>query len=193
MTDILRMVRNAAQELSNSLFEYWPSEGDCEISERNISIYLSSEFLKRDFKCFAEAHWNQSTKRKLDLFAVNFEKKISVICECKRLYDTEGMKSILNDIERIETFSPIEKDYDWGGFKKYGLICATTWNKTIMEWWTGVNDSNPTKHPIWESTNQKELSHAQWESIILEVDNDCKSENKKYHYLLCLIFDVKEE
>ncbi len=186
--NIERIVRHAGLLMSESLWDYWPSEGDNDIPERNISLYLAIAFHEKGFKCFAEGNWNDSTDKRIDFLAVNPETGIAVCGEFKKLYSAEKCQSMLDDFNRIQSFVPLEH---CGKYKpKFGILAATTFKPNIVKWWSTSDGENPSDHESWKLL-YKHMKDAYWGSVPLNsYDEDTKLESTEKHYLLYAIFEI---
>ena len=162
--DIERIVRRAGLLMAENLWDYWPSEGNNDISERNISLYFSIAFHDKGVKSFAECHWKGETDKRLDFFAINPETGVAICAECKRLFNAEKCQEIVDDFKRIKSFVALEY---CGKYKpRFGVLAATTFKSRIVEWWSTSDADWPSSHESWKTLYSK-LKDAYWGSIPL--------------------------
>jgi len=146
---IEQIVREGASSLSESSYFYWPSTGENEFPEANVTVHLGRAFLDRGFLCFAEAHKRESTEVHLDLLALNPTDGTLVLCEFKRLYSAEKIRSLTDDVHRIRDFR-----LQRGGLRDkrlrargpvFGLIAGTTWDEGYARWRDLEQGDDPTR------------------------------------------------
>lgn len=82
--DITRIIRRGGHKLSESTWEYWPQNGNNELSERNISINQAIAFAEAGFLSFsyAEVHSGEERNQRFDLFFVGSG---AARCRCGRV------------------------------------------------------------------------------------------------------------
>ena len=188
---IERIVRHAGYMLAESLWDYWPTVGNNDISERNISLYLSISFHEKGFKCFAEGHWKNSTDKRIDFFAIDPNSRMAICAECKRLYSAEKCNEMVEDYYRIKSFMPL----DLGGksFPKYGILAATTMRQEIVDWWASLGSNNkPSEDKSWDNL-YKSLKNGYWGCVPLnsyDEETSLSVNQKEKHYLLYIIFEI---
>lgn len=136
------VVQEAANSLASSLQTYWPSNGNCEIAERNQTMHLASVFLRQGWSCWAESHAHDDTSQRYDLLAWNAASKTLCIIEAKRLFRESGLVEIMRDMSRIASFCAVAEGLVPDHC--FGLITATTWSSRITHWWT--SQTNDARH-----------------------------------------------
>jgi|GEM_PF-5796688 len=119
---------------------YWPSAGNNDAKERNLSLYAAHALLNEGFLSFGEANFPDEPNRRLDLLAFHKKKGILVLGECKRCYSTEKLEGMLWDVDRIASF-PHAKMPAMEVHEVYGVLIASTRNETYRRWW--VDGSEP--------------------------------------------------
>jgi len=187
--DVARIVRRAGHMLAESLWEYWPSKGNNEMPERNISMQLAIAFHEKGFKCFSEAHWKQEgDHRKLDLLAVHPGSKDAVCIECKRLYSAEKCGSMLEDVERIRSFVPLDDGVQYT--PRFGVLACSTWNNNIAEWWSTSYAAPPTNKEEWNNLIDALGEKSHWGSVPLSSYDEAAKEKQLQHHMLYIVFPI---
>lgn len=187
---IERAVRHGAFYMSESLADYWPTNGNNELSERNISLHLSHSFAERGFRLYAEAHPDEGVNRRIDMLALDIERRVSVACEFKRLYSTGKLEEVLNDVQRLLEYRPRGA---CGDFKRYGLIAASTWHDGYAKWWSTMDGARPTEHDCWRRMEDHPLLNQTrylFGSYVLRGYTPERSYDASWHYLLYGIFEI---
>lgn len=155
--------------------------------------------MRHDWHCWAEAHWDKQTDRRIDLVAWDERSKTLVIAEAKRLGTVEGVAAIAHDVERITSFRPIAHEYEVDTLQParvFGVILATTWMPDIARWW----ESKPTDEDPWVSGTKAwpdEREHPAieaanggvWRAFSLGTESS-KGETDRHH-LLCAVWQVR--
>ncbi len=168
--EIVRIVEQGGQFLEEALNKYWPTNGNNEIAERNVTLALARAFAADDFYLYAEAHRKKDTKLRLDLLALNFQSSVQVAIEAKRLYNSDGAEGMLEDVNRILNFELAKA----GGVAnplshKYGVVIALTRNKNYVDWFCNETAKDP-KGKIWRKFwKKKALKNASWGAIHLQT------------------------
>jgi hypothetical protein len=197
ISSIDRIVKKGIKSLKNSLWEYWPAAGQNEIAERNVSIHIAHQLIRSGWKVSAESSFPHKANRRVDLLAIQIEKKAFVVCESKLLHDSTKAASLAKDGKRILTFhlsdeheSPPPISY------RFGLLLALTWNPKVAKWWV--------THPTHMSHPEQNSGHG-WESLGKFMDDHkakCRAsrlyryrdENKKFqeHWVIYAIFKLPD-
>lgn len=135
--DLVQIIQRSSESLSESLKYFWPSIGGNEITERNISLYLGEKLINAGYLIFAEVPFPETPANHIDLLAINFDKKVVIAIECKRIHDSNKAKETYNDIKRIESFNILKSGLkkDLNSYEYYGIIVASTWKENISTWW----------------------------------------------------------
>jgi hypothetical protein len=141
---IERAIKKAAVSLSSSLEVYWPNLGNNEMSEINTTFQLGFALSNEGYKIFTEVSLQQSDGTKenkhIDMLAIEPTRSIVVAVECKRLFDSDGSRSMFEDEKRLRSFRLLEGYTSSGSYQLFGVLLATTWDESIADWWS-------TKHP----------------------------------------------
>jgi hypothetical protein len=190
LRNVERIVRHAGHLMSESLWDYWPTAGDNDIPERNISLYLALAFYEKGFKCFTEGNWKDSTDKRIDFIAVHPDAGIAVCGEFKKLFSSEKCLNMLEDFKRVQSFEPLEH---CGKYKtKFGVLAATTFKTEIAEWWSTKDGKNPFDNESWELLFEH-MKDAYWGSVPLNsYDEEIKLKNTEKHYFLYAIFEINQ-
>lgn len=194
MEDMVKVVEAAAESVSCSLRRYWPSNGRCEVAERNQTAHLSGAFLGRGWHLWAEAHTDERTDRRHDLVAWHDESHTLCVIEAKRLYRPEGVRSLAADVERIHSFVAIPHE---GALRLepaqcFGLVTATTWEPDIARWWEakpGERDPWRAGTAAWPDARNRAIRAANqgtWKALPLGTDDLAR------HHLLYGIWSVPQ-
>lgn len=184
-----RIIRRAGHQLAESLWDYWPTENENELSERNISTQLAASFGGRGFRAFAEVHSKGRVDQRFDLFLLNHDEQVALCVESKRLYSTEQARRILADVERILTF--VSRDEDVPNYRRFGVIAATTWQRDIAEWWSSLDGKSPSDDDIWkELSDHDALADAHWGSVVIQGLDTNSPATKDFHFLLYMVFEI---
>lgn len=193
VTDI---VEEAGASLARSVRRYWPVNGRNELGERNQTMHLASAFLRREWHCWSEAHWDGATDRRLDLLAWNEPTRTLCVVEAKRLYSPEGVTAIAADVHRIASFCPIAHA-DVDGLAPdhcFGLITATTWTRKIAEWWQSdgtASDPWPSGTEAWPDERNRAIKAANagaWRAMNLGTESDRGEVDR--HHLLYVVWPI---
>jgi len=181
---IERIIRHGLASLSEALYYYWPSAGKRnELPERNISTYVASSFIEKEFIVFTEANFPRDALRRIDFVAIDLHKDIMVVGESKKLHYPSDAEKMLGDIKRISKFKLSDEHEKPPDIKStFGLLLATTWDENIFKWWESEDHSGkPTKGE--KSDSWKELGeeldrpNVRCGSYLLGYDD----KDKKYH------------
>jgi hypothetical protein len=146
--EIERTIRRGGSALAESLYQYWPGfSNQADMAERNTTLHVGHELIKSGFDLYAE-HPFKIDKRKqyLDLLALSYKEKIQIIIEAKKGSGKRVIKSIHNDLRKINNFTLSEQEA-WpsikGHFtKKFGVIICTSWNDNFIKWWENPNNES---------------------------------------------------
>ena len=193
VANIAEIVEEAAASLSRAVCRYWPVNGRNELGERNQTMHLAAAFLSHEWHCWAEAHWNDATDRRLDMLAWHEHSRTLCVMEAKRLYSPEGVAAIAADIQRIASFCPIaHRGVDRLAHQRcFGLVTATTWTKTIAEWWESDitrSDPWPMGSEHWPDERNRAIKAANggiWKALNLGTESD-RGEVDRHHMLYAL-------
>ena len=142
-------IKEASKKFRNQLKKYWPAEGYNGFHERNLSFQFANAFLNRPGACsFMEVPFLNDKSKRYDRHfdAYVFDKRIGILVECKRLYQIEKNKEIINDLKRMNKTNinkVMKRHHDNSRPKSiYALIIAESWSDNINDWW--VNGSSET-------------------------------------------------
>lgn len=113
---------------------YWPSAGNNDAKERNLSLYAAHALLNEGFLSFGEANFPDEPNQRLDLLAFHKKKGILVLGECKRCYSTEKLEGMLWDVDRIASFPHVKMPV-MEVREVYGVLIASTSKETYRHWW----------------------------------------------------------
>lgn len=183
---VARLVRKSASLLAESLWEYWPTEGHNEISERNITLHLAVAFQNAGYRLYAEAHTKGQTNRRIDFVAFNPEASTSVLAECKRLYSAEKCSEIVEDVDRLRAFVPLDSGL---GKRSFGVVAATTWNRSIVEWWSSSGAPPPGTHTSWPALGSALKGSHRGSMVLQTYDENVALEKHKPHHFLYAVFE----
>lgn len=144
---IERVIRQAAESLSGSLHEFYPSYGRNGLSERNLTYQMAKAFESRsNASAFMEVPFRNPATERYDnhIDCMLFDKERVIFVECKRLYKLEKARQLMIDFQRmnIENLEPVLKKFTASKprvRKVYRMILAETWQKSVTEWWTSTN------------------------------------------------------
>lgn len=189
--DITRIVRRGGHRLSESTWEYWPQNGNNEISERNISINQTVTFADAGFLSYAEVHSGESTRQRTDLFMIHPQQRAAVVMECKRLYNAAQCEAMVWDLERILQFEPREEEIQT--FQRFGILAATTWNSAIACWWSSLDGPIPQGESWGRLDSHPRLAKAHWGSVVLLGYEEKRTLESPFHYLLYTVFEIQPE
>ena len=177
---------------AEALFDYWPTEGENEVAERNQGIHLARAFSERGLNVYAEAHTRGSVKIHLDLLALDPVHGIQVRSEFKRLYNADQADLVRADVDRIVDFELLNSHLEYP--RKFGLVGATTWNPKIAEWWSASNGLPPSASPFWDALgNHPDLVDAVWGSVTLCGYISRRSTDAPFHHFLYCIFPIPDQ
>jgi hypothetical protein len=136
ISSVDRIVKKGIKSLKTSLWEYWPAARQNEIAERNVSIHIAHQFIRSGWKVSAESSFPYEANKKVDLLAIQIEKKAFVVCECKLLHDSDKAASLVKDGKRVLAFKLSDEHYPAPLIsQRFGLLLALTWNPKVAKWW----------------------------------------------------------
>jgi hypothetical protein len=185
---VARLVRRSANLMAESLWEYWPSNGNNEIPERNVSLHLGVALQQAGYRLYAEAHAKGATDKRIDLLAFNPETAVTVLAECKRLYSAEKCAEMVEDLERLRSFVPLEAHL---GSKSFGVLAATTWNHKLAQWWSIADAPPPTNSDSWKALRAGLLAvKAHRGSVVLQTfEENSALADQHFHHFLYAVFE----
>lgn len=184
-----RAVRRAGHQLAESLWDYWPTEGTNELSERNVTTQLAASFGGYGFKAFTETHSKGRVDQRFDLFLLNHDEQVAIAAEAKRLYSAEKASEMTVDLDRVLSF--VARDEDVADYRRFGLIAATIWNRRIAAWWSSAQAEAPTPSGAWSQlAKHKAVKDAHWGSVVLQGLTPEYSESHDFHYYLYCVFEL---
>lgn len=185
---VARILRRAGHFLAESLWEYWPCNGENnEIPERNVSLHFGAAFHQAGYRIYGEVHTKGSTSQRLDFLAVEPNQGVMVVAECKKLYSAEKCGELVEDAARLGNFIPLD-DRPWQA--SFGVLAATTWDDPIAHWWSTMGAEPPGRgHRNWQELRSL-LPKAHWGSVMLNApDEGQRAAALRRHYLLYVVFD----
>ena len=189
---LIEIVEEAGASLSRSVLRYWPVNGRNEVGERNQTLHLAGAFLRREWNCWAEAHSDRLTDRRHDLVAWHEPTRTLCIIEAKRLYSPAGVAAIGADGQRLAAFCPIVHDGPGALAPErcFGLMTATTWTRTITEWWQSEAEIDPwpAGTAAWPDARDRAIKAANrglWRAISLHTESD-RGESDRHQLLYAL-------
>lgn len=186
------IIRRGAYYLAEDLLSYWPSCGENEIPESNITIHLGRAFSEEGFCVFTDVHTKNSTEKRLDFLALNAKNGTQVILEAKRLYSSEKLSKMSDDIHRIAEFQLIDNSWTARIKHRWGIIAATTWKSDYARWWSSDGAPHPSSHKVWSiMENNKILKEASWGSFVLRGLDQNEKPDTAFHYFLWCAFMLK--
>ena len=107
-SNVDKLLKRAANTLSEGLNFYWPTWGKTGAHERNISLYVGHTLLESGrYFVFGESHKRKDTKQRFDLVAVARDKSHVVACEFKQLWTPSRADSMTEDFHRLNKFKPL--------------------------------------------------------------------------------------
>ena len=192
--EIESIIRRGATFLSECIYTYWPSNGNNEIPEANITMHLGHSFIEKGFITFAEAHTKDSVKNRIDFLAIHPSRGILVLGEFKRIYSSEKLKSSINDVKKIYEFKPQRPPRCDERLKiknGYGFIAGTTWDPKYAEWWNAEDVDDPSRDNVFDDLLKKiNNENANWGSVVLGSEYDKNSGKTIQHWLLYVLFPI---
>ena len=101
---VTSMLDLASQSLGRSFARYWPARGNNAPKEKNVSFHLAYAMLREKWAVFAEAVHPDPCIQGVDLVGISPEDDWFLACESKRLYSTEKLTSMFDDLGRLKSF-----------------------------------------------------------------------------------------
>jgi len=194
--EIERIVRLGAESLADSIYYYWPSSGDNEIPEANITVHLGRAFLNSGFLCFAEAHTRDKVKPHLDLVALSPSDGTVVVSQFKRIFNPERVNSLTKDVAAIRDFRLQDKnwrDERLESGRAFGLVAGTTWMPEYAKWWAQDNCIDPTRDEALKALDAAIGKHDVDWGIRALSSTGSKTKGLEQQWLLYCIFDLQED
>lgn len=132
-----KVFKNYKAIYQNILSSFYPSVGNTGFQERNLTVNFSKAYEKTfshdDVFSWFELQFGENNNNHFDCLIVNRSQKELFLIEAKRFSNTTGKKdSVLEDVERINSFVKAKMDDRFDGFKDYrvyGLILADVWQE----------------------------------------------------------------
>jgi hypothetical protein len=138
LIDVERIIRRGAGSLAESLHFYWPSTGNNEVPESNIALHLGRAFMDEGFLAYSNAHTKDDVKVHLDLMAMQPRAQILVAGEFKRIYNSDQVRKLVDDLTRILKFRPQDdaqlRHAGLNVGESFGLLAGTTHNEKYAHW-----------------------------------------------------------
>jgi len=188
--DVMKIVRKGGYYLGESLWEYWPSKGNNEVPEANVTLHVGRALAEAGFAVFAEAHGEDSgTDKRHDLLAYSRPANTVVACEFKRLYSGEKANQMLHDVRRLGAFRPIDNEV--ANSEQFGVLAATTWDVEYARWWVHGGGDRFLKGAWAGFDKETVLKDAQWGTLVLQAVEDWAEPNAKWHYFLYAVFPLR--
>jgi len=98
--------------------------------------------------------------------------------EGKRVYTVKKVSLVMNDIERISSFRPIqhgEVSDRLAPRHRFGVLVATTWSSRMKNWWTGEDQQAwGSASALWARTRSRAIKVADsgnWGAIPLKTQS----------------------
>jgi hypothetical protein len=173
------LVESGLTKYAANLKRFWPAQlFDLEYSpkERNLTLYLGSEFLQAGYVVFHEvpmAAEQDTSKGRIDMVALSGDVLIS--CEAKRLYDSDEAVQICHDIKRMSTYVPHPEALASGvGITdRITFIIAQTNNPILPEYWMNLPRTGRWAHGVWaELSRSLAASERKFWHVYEETDKE---------------------
>ncbi len=102
---IADFLRQTAKAIGHSYSHYWPADEALrsDAAQRNISLHIAHVLLSQNFSVFAQANHSQPPTH-IDLLGIAPSQDWFLACKFQRLYSTGRLQSVLDDVQRLETF-----------------------------------------------------------------------------------------
>lgn len=104
---IEHMIRYAFNQYSNVLKTYYPGwygEYTDMPRERNLTFHFANVLTDNGYKVYMEVPYSGRTYDKMDLLAINKRSGTLILLEAKRVFNTDEIDLIADDIERMKGF-----------------------------------------------------------------------------------------
>ncbi len=140
---INKIICQAAENLGESLKEFYPSYGRNGLNERNLTYQIAKAFESRsNAYAFMEVPFLNTLTGRYDyrIDCMLFDKERVVFIECKRLYKPEKAQQLLVDFQRMNAtnLTPVLEKFTGRKHRSrtvYRMILSETWQAPIAEWW----------------------------------------------------------
>jgi len=187
--EIVRIVRRGGYILAEALDQYWPTNRDNEIAERNVSLALARAFGDEGFYLYGEGHSGDSTSTRLDLLALNFRESVQVAIETKRIWDTSTAQTLDADVQRILEFKLATADKTTAPPEiQFGVVAAVTRNAEYIEYFSTIEAERPAATLYPEFAKLVSLANATRGRVFLQ---EWQRDGKKYRqYLVYCVFRI---
>ena len=171
------------------LREFYPSLGSTGFQERNLTVNFSKAY---EYVCktdnvlsWFELQFGDKKNNHYDCLIINNTRKELFIVESKRFTSSMKKQSVLNDIERINSFVKNgldERFDDYKNYKVFGVILADVWkeNNTKKEIYRAFKDED-----FFKDTSLNESWHM-YDTRDIQVQG-CKAE----YSLLSFVWEIK--
>lgn len=183
-----RIVRRGGMVLAEALDHYWPTNGDNEVAERNVTLALARAFGDAGFLMYAEGHSGDDRTKRIDLLALNFDRSVEVVIEAKRLYNSSQVALMHADVDRIASFR-LQADSmlrDEPPRHRFGLVVGTTWLEEYAQWFSREDAPHPAGG-AWEAfASDPRLGTARWGSVVLRGYDQRRGPTNFHHFVYCL-------
>ena len=169
------IIRKAAKSIGSSFANYWPANGDNDPAEMNVTIHFAHVLLQDGFSVFAEAdHPDRKNVQGIDLLGLAPECQWFLGCELKRLYSTEKLTSMRDDLDRLASFwinrGLREKSYG-EAVRRSVMSCDTGFGLVAgLHWVTPGSQSKI--YELWNDPSFDELTgeYLEFRDRIFELD-----------------------
>lgn len=165
-------------------------------ASKNLFIYPEVAF-----KCIIEGDDEDiESDYRIDLMVYNDLNKSMLLVESKRLFSNEKARSIIQDIDKIIEFKPVQEcNVDMPicmSNDKAGLILAVTQSLDVKDWWMTKNNSDcldKYKSSGWMDLKNKLYKDNKYQQYVMDIgfqSVESHFENWDELFILYVLFDA---
>lgn len=140
LDELQRLLTAGLDDMRAPVKFYWPAEGDVDIAERNIELYVGRRLIDAGFHAYAAVQVQGSTRQHLDLLALHATRKVAVLIETKRLLKPDKAHDLGRDWDRMRQVQlPQGTPAVPIGTRCFACLLASCRKSEYRDWWLSEN------------------------------------------------------
>lgn len=189
------LVKRTAVTLTKSLKFYWPSCGENDVPEANLSVHFGAVLVESGFLVYADVHDLDNTSVRLDVLGFQPETETLVLAEFKRLWKPETAQSMAHDLARIRAWRLAEAraHAEFRPAHRFGVLAATTWKREYVDWFidsTRALTTDPAGGGLAALAAGITGDDVRWGSILILKDAPVESRGPTDEWLVYVVFSL---
>jgi hypothetical protein len=189
------LVERTGATLTESLKFYWPSSGENDVPEVNISVHFGAVLAASGFLVYADVHDLDNASVRLDVLGLQPETDTLVLAEFKRLWKPETAWAMARDLARIRAWRLAEARAraEFRVAHQFGVLAATTWKQEYVDWFmdsTRALTADPAGGGLAALAAGITGDDARWGSILILKDAPVEIRGPTDEWLVYVVFPL---